>query len=278
MTHAAEELIFEDHALRAEVIFVGTRCARDNLLRDYRSGSMHFVRAGRAEVLLERGGSLLVDEPTLVFFPLGCPHWVRAVDDAGFDLVCAFTRHSNVFGSSATGALPEVLLVPIAQLQPIDALLHLFFSEAQSQAPGARQMADRLCTLVLGYVARHVLLSGSDVGGALAVAADPHIAAAVRAVHRDYANALNLEALAREASMSRSRFVERFCRVVGISPHRYLTNHRIAVAQELLTRHIPVKTVAGRVGYADASAFVRTFKGVMGVTPAAWAASMRTAA
>lgn len=269
-THAYD-LIFESHTLKAEVVFVGTRCAQDNLLRDYRTGSLHFVRSGRAEVLHGRGAPVRIEEPALVFFPQGCPHWVRAVDDAGFDLVCAFTSHPESFGQAISLSLPEMLVVPLAQLDGIRHLLDTFFAEASSDAPGSKQLADRLCEVVLGYVARHALQAGQCHGGALAAAGDPRIAAALRAIHTRYRSALDLDGLAREAGMSRTRFVGQFRAVVGTSPHQYLTSYRIGVAQQLLARRMPVKAVAERVGYATAAAFVRRFKDVVGMPPAAWA-------
>nr|WP_255429580.1 AraC family transcriptional regulator [Ramlibacter albus] len=265
------DLIFDSGQLAARVVFVGTRCSRDNLLRNYRTGSIHFVRSGRAEVLTGQGAPIRIEEPSLVFFPLGCPHWVRAMDDEGFDLVCAFTSYGEGFSQAISLSFPEVLVMPLARLDGIRQLLDAFFAEAASQAPGSRQLADRLCEVVLGYIARHALESGRCAAGALAGASDPQIAAALRAIHTRYPTALDIDALAAEAGMSRSRFVERFRAVVGTSPHDYLTHYRIGVAQQLLRRRVPVKTVAGRVGYTSVAAFVRRFKGVVGLPPAAWA-------
>lgn len=265
------DLIFENHALKAEVVFVGTRCARDNLLRDYRTGSLHFVRAGRAEVLAEGGSPIVIEEPSLVFFPQGCPHWVRAVDDCGFDLVCAFTSYADELSRAVSLSVPGVLVMPLAQLDAIRHLLEAFFAEAASQEPGSKQLADRLCEVVLGYALRHAVQSGTSTPGAMVGASDPRIGRALEAIHARYQTALDVDALAREAHMSRTRFVERFRELVGTSPHQYLTTYRIGVAQQLLARRVPVKTVAHRVGYATAAAFIRRFKEVVGQPPAAWA-------
>ena len=196
---------------------------------------------------------------------------MRAVDDEGFDLVCAFTSYGEGFARALTLSLPEVLVLQLARLATIRPVLDAFFAEAMSAAPGSKQLADRLCEVVLGYVARHALEAGQCAGGVLAGARDPQIARALKAIHSRYASGLDVDALAREAGMSRTRFVERFRGVVGTSPHQYLTRHRIGVAQQLLARRVPVKAVAERVGYATAAAFVRRFKDVVGASPAAWA-------
>lgn len=265
------DLIFDSLGLQAEVVFVGTRCNQDNLLRNYRTGALHFVRGGRAEVLATGADPVTIDEPSLVFFPRACAHWVRALDDDGFDLVCAFTEFGAGFSRAVALAFPEVIVLPLARMDAIRHTLEALFAEAGSAAPGSKQLADRLCEVVLGYVARHAAEAGQCQAGLLAGAADPRIATALEAIHARYATALDVEALAREAGMSRSRFIERFKALVGASPHEYLIAHRIRVAQQLLARKMPVKAVAGRVGYGTASAFVRKFKEVVGSSPAAWA-------
>ncbi|TWO70501.1 AraC family transcriptional regulator [Caenimonas sedimenti] len=266
-----DDLIFDSLGLQAEVVFVGTRCTQDNLLRNYRTGALHFVREGRAEVLTPGGEPLIIDQPSLVFFPQACAHWVRAVDDRGFDLVCAFTQFGERFQQAVSLALPEVVVLPLARLDAIRHTLEALFAEAASSAPGSKHLADRLCEVVLGYVTRHAAQAGQCRSGVLAGAADPRIASALQVIHANYATGLDVEALARQAGMSRSRFVERFKALVGRSPHNYLVNYRMGQAQRLLERRLPVKAVAGRVGYATASAFVRQFKEVVGTSPAAWA-------
>lgn len=265
------DLIFDSSSFNAQVIFVGTRCGQDNLLRGYKTGAIHFVKAGRADVLMAGSQPLRIEQPSLVFFPHAHPHWLQGVDGSGFDLVCAITSFSERFNQAVAMSLPEVIVLPLAQLSSIDHTLQAFFAEAASASPGSRQLADRLCEVVLGYLMRHAVEQGSLKAGLLAAAGDKRIAGAVKAIHTQFREALDLNTLACRAGMSRTRFVERFKALVGTSPHNYLVNYRIGVAQQLLAARVPVKTVAERVGYATASAFVRKFKEVVGVPPGAWA-------
>lgn len=271
MTSPAYELIFDKHAFRAEIIFVGTRCAQDDRLRDYRTGVLHFVRAGCAEVLGTGPAPLRIEEPSLVFIPHACPHWVRAVDERGFDLVCALTHFDETFSRALRLSMPGVVVLPLGESAGVGTVLEAFFAEACSGAPGSKQLAERLCEVVLGHLVRHGVSAGRLDAGVLAAASDRRIAAALQVIHTRFAEELDIDSLAREAGMSRSRFVERFKALVGASPHHYLVGYRIGVAQRLLASRLPVKAVAQRVGFATASAFVRRFKELVGQSPAAWA-------
>lgn len=269
--NTAYELIFDSSTLNAEVIFAGTRCAQDNLLRNYRSGTLHFIRSGAAQVLAQDQAPFQVDRPSLVFFPSSRAHWVRAVDDAGFDMVCAITNFSEVFSRAVTLSFPQVIVLPLEELSAIRYTLEAFFAEAASPEPGSKQLADRLCEVVLGYLTRYLVDKGSLSPGLLAAASDKRIAAAIKAIHTRFQTALDLQTLAEGAGMSRSRFVERFRDLMGTSPHHYLLTYRMGMAQQMLSSRLPVKTVAERVGYGTTSAFVRKFKEVVGVSPGAWA-------
>jgi AraC-like DNA-binding protein len=94
----------------------------------------------------------------------------------------------------------------------------------------------------------------------------PH-AGAARAV-------VQLPRLAEVAGMSRSVFAARFAEAWSQSPIEFLKGLRLARAAQLLTRtDLPVKAVAGRVGYASRSAFTRAFVARHGIGPLAFRAA-----
>jgi AraC family transcriptional regulator, alkane utilization regulator len=266
------ELIFDNAVFSAQVIFVGTRCGRENLLRGYSSGTLHFVKSSGAWVQLDGREPVAIEQPSLVFFPRAHSHSLSAVDDAGVELVCAIANFSEAFQQTVAVSFPDMLVLPLTALAPIRHTVEAFFAEASSTAPGSKQLADQLCGIVLAYVARHVALDPQQrQAGPLGAASDQRIAGAVKAIHSSFHAGVDLATLAKGAGMSRSRFVEHFKRLVGTSPHNYLVNYRIGVAQQLLARRLPVKTVAARVGYETTAAFCTKFKEVVGVSPGAWA-------
>ena len=77
-----------------------------------------------------------------------------------------------------------------------------------------------------------------------------------------------MEGLARLAWVSASLLDERFRRVLGLAPIRYLTGWRMHVAEDLLRgTDLGVAGIARRVGYDSAEAFSRAFKREHGDAP-----------
>ena len=64
---------------------------------------------------------------------------------------------------------------------------------------------------------------------------------------------------------------ERFQQLVGNSPMQYLTQWRMLLAANLLSRsNAPLARIAEDVGYQTDTAFSRAFRREYGTPPAAW--------
>jgi AraC-like DNA-binding protein len=143
--------------------------------------------------------------------------------------------------------------------------------EARHPRPGTDVVTARLADVVLVHAVRGWLEEEDPTSGWVAALRDPAVGPALQAVHRDPGAPWRLEALAREARMSRSAFAERFTAVVGEAPMTYVAGWRMDVAARLL--HEPgaaVAAVARRVGYDSAPGFHRAFVRRHGVTPGVW--------
>ena len=78
----------------------------------------------------------------------------------------------------------------------------------------------------------------------------------------------SVEALAREASLSRAHFTRRFVRVTGETPNRYQIQQRIERATQLIEQTaLKMETIAEMLGYLDVYFFSRQFKAVKGFPP-----------
>ena len=119
-------------------------------------------------------------------------------------------------------------------------------------------------------IAYHALLGGQ--GASLRALVTPQstlgqIARALRRIHADYAETLDVGLLAREAGMSVSTFHAKFKAITAKPPLHYLQTIRLHKAQVLLVAGETVSAASRRVGYESASQFSREFKRLFGGTP-----------
>ncbi|MFD1364994.1 AraC family transcriptional regulator [Actinoplanes sichuanensis] len=88
------------------------------------------------------------------------------------------------------------------------------------------------------------------------------------AMDRDFADRLDLPALARLAHMSEGHFSRSFRAAFGETPHRYLQRRRIERAMSLLRDPASSVTEVGLlVGFDSLGAFSRAFRAAVGVSP-----------
>jgi AraC-like DNA-binding protein len=95
---------------------------------------------------------------------------------------------------------------------------------------------------------------------------------------RCYADALDIEAIARTAHVSRSHFIRSFRETFGETPHRYLQRRRIERAMAMLREtDTSVTEICFDVGFSSLGTFSRTFREILGVSPSEYRARTRAA-
>ena len=125
--------------------------------------------------------------------------------------------------------------------------------------------------LFVEAVRRHLENVSLDQGGWLNALRDPIVGRALALLHAQPSQPWTLEKLARETGTSRSVLAERFSRLVGQSPMKYLTRWRIQIAARMLSDGTSkVSAIGIDIGYASEAAFSRIFKKVAGVSPSIW--------
>jgi AraC-like DNA-binding protein len=106
-----------------------------------------------------------------------------------------------------------------------------------------------------------------------------HLLRARDLVDLRYAQALNVDELARAAGLSRAHFSREFMRAFGESPHAYLLSRRLERAAALLrATDRPVLEICFAVGLRSVGSFTTSFTRAYGVTPTAYRASFPSAA
>jgi AraC family transcriptional regulator len=90
---------------------------------------------------------------------------------------------------------------------------------------------------------------------------------------RDYINAhldreLSLEQLARVINISPNYFANLFKRAIGVSPHQYVMQQRVAQAKVMLVKtDLAIADIALEVGFSSHSHLTQQFKRFTGMTP-----------
>jgi AraC-like DNA-binding protein len=92
-------------------------------------------------------------------------------------------------------------------------------------------------------------------------------------IDREYAEPLDLEAMAGEAGYSRSHFARAFTAAYGETPRAYLTRRRIERAKTLLrTANLAVTEICFLVGFASLGSFSARFRELVGRSPSEYRA------
>lgn len=177
------------------------------------------------------------------------------------------------FDSPDAALLASLLpvLLHVRGIERLPLLVTLVRDESLAQRPGRELVLSRLVELLLVEALRS---STGDAAppGLLRGLADERVAVGLRRMHGAPERAWTVQALAREAALSRSTFFERFTRVVGLPPMAYLQAWRMALAKDMLGRgQFDIGEVADRVGYGSASTFSTAFRRHVGQPPSHFA-------
>jgi len=284
---------------------LGLASIRDRLAGAEHVAFFHFLTQGSCKVRLAEGGEVLeAAAGDLILFPQEGKHLMgtdlqlapmegkaQITPDPGSGAELFHMRHGG--GGAATRfvcgylslsrslfrplfeALPRALCVPIGD-GPAATLLHELFKagvrESFALRPGAESTLAKLAELLfVEALRRHIEQLPASGNGWLAGVRDPQVGRALALLHGTPGKAWTVDALAREAALSRSALADRFTTLVGESPMQYLTRWRLALAAQMLrSGREPIARIAERSGYDSAAAFGRAFKREFKVPPAAW--------
>ncbi len=205
-------------------------------------------------------------------------------DGARTRLLCGGFTLTSALPGPLLSLLPPVVTVG-ARAAPVSAWIGPVFDlareEATSPAPGAQVIFAKLADVLLSQALRTYLTGAAQAGlFPLVPRHDPQIERAAALLRDQPARPWTLQALAREAGMSRTLFATRFRASVGESPMRHLAKIRLGqAAGYLATADISLDAIAARTGYASNASLSKAFKRHFGVSPGAYRTNhMRTPA
>lgn len=256
--------------LRARVLHSGSLRGVMHFDDAERVGHLHLVRRGSIGVTDGDARRIAIDEPSAVFYPKPLKHRIDAAARSDAEVVSANIAFGVGDENPILRGLPDLLVLPLAEIPALGPTQSLLFAEALGRRCGHAAVVGRLTEVLVVQLLRFAIERKIVDSGLLAGLADPRLAKALTSMHAQPAHAWTLDALADVATMSRSRFAAQFAEVVGMPAGEYLTQWRVGLAKTLLRRGRPVKQVALEVGYGGASTFGRAFTNVVGASPGAW--------
>ncbi|WP_105104330.1 AraC family transcriptional regulator [Microbulbifer pacificus] len=259
-----------DHfSITAQVFHTGALCGINDLDGDAGYGQIHLIREGAVEVR-HHGRTTRITEPSLLFYPRPLAHRFITDPERGADFACANLSFDGGLNNPLANALPPFVCLPLSALPGSGPVLDLLFEEAFSQNCGRQTVLNRLFEVVLIQVVRYLMEEGETKLGLLAGLAHTRLRGALVAMHENPEHNWSLAELADRAGMSRSLFASTFKETIGETPGSYLQRWRIAVAKQALKQGLPLKLIAGDVGYGSEAALSRAFKTSEGCTPREW--------
>ncbi len=272
------------------------------VLEDGDSASIHYVLSGRGHARSVTGLAIELAPHTVLIAPpksclmVSCGHgrrmslpvprceslpgnwdWATVGDGApGVLLACGTlsARYQQTVG--LFDYLRAPLVESVAESQMFRHAFRQLLDELGAPGPGTRALAETLMKQCLIVLLRRHVESGRCRAPWLVALEHPRLGRAVSAMFERPAAPHTLEGLAEAAGMSRAAFAERFRKSFGRSPMAFLRELRLCRAARLLAETaLPVKSVAGRVGFASRSHFSRAFKARFGTDPAGYRAAAR---
>jgi AraC-like DNA-binding protein len=261
----------------------------------------HFVVEGRLLCAVSNEPALEVSAGEVVLLPRNDPHTlgsaagvpaigsgtlIRPGEEGGLPqidyggggeatrIVCGFLATEQVH-NPLIETLPRLLKLDIREgvsRDWVEASVRFAARELATGKFASSAVMSRLSELLFVEAVRDYA-SGLDVRqtGWLGGLKDPQVGRALALLHGHMDRSWTTEELAREVSMSRSAFTERFTALVGMPPIRYLTHWRLQLAKERLRDNRQnIAQIAHGVGYESEVAFNRAFKREFGEPPARW--------
>jgi len=258
----------------------------------------HFVAQGHGylefaerRVPIEAGSVVIVPPGTLksISGPAPVAHEVEAADScfSHSDGLLAFRARDEepalVLGCASMTAdcggsfglldgLTEPAVLPVSGNGLFARSFDPLLEELTNPGVGSAVIAECLMKQALVLLLREHLALGA-ASPLVARLGDARLLRAVSVMLKNPGAAHSIDSLAEAAGMSRSSFMSHFTEEHGKTPGEFLQAARLHSAARLLrTSDMPVKCLAGAVGYASRSQFSRAFKQHFGTDPTSFRA------
>ena len=263
--------ILQNLSFNADVFFSGNLCGIQSLGgSDSNKGHLHLLRTGVLTFVCEEGHKVTLDKPSVIFMPGPTKHQIIASETNQAELVCVDIDFHSGSGTALVNALPKFICLDIETNSSLGTTAEWLFEEVFTSQAGQQIVVNKLGDIFLVLILRYILKNGLVVQGMLAGMAHSQLSKLMTAIHEQPEEAWSVDSMADKALMSRAKFAALFKETVGQAPIDYLTDLRIAIAQGLLKKELPISLIANEIGYEHGSSLARIFKKKTGISPKKW--------
>ncbi len=184
---------------------------------------------------------------------------------------------ASFFGSFG---LFDNLTKPVAQHvgehQIVQQAFGVMVDEVGSPGLGARALTSALMKACLVLMIRQTLENGGEGSSMVGALSDRRLGRSIAAVLDRPADPHTADSMAEIARMSRASFYRAFAEAFDMTPKQFVAKTRLHhAAQMLRSTPLPVKLIAGNVGFSSRSHFSRLFSEAYGVDPSEFRAQTR---
>ncbi len=222
---------------------------------------------------MEHGSELRVEPGSLLIIPAGAPH--RPIEGRDLDLwlvgFCASCVRMDEtqllmqpFLQVRHGALP-VVAIPSGKQRKLIRLFRELQAESERHAPDAPELSRCLLSLILGEVRRAMpMTNAGPSSGSL-------VADALAFIQQHCLEPISLKDVAASVYRTPSHVASTIKTATGYSVGDWIRSGRVGEATNRLAHtDASLDEIAAHVGWQDKTHFIRQFRKVHGVTPAAW--------
>jgi AraC-like DNA-binding protein len=180
-------------------------------------------------------------------------------------VVCGYLGCDRMDGNPLTSALPPIVRFDARKGNAaawMKSSLAFAADEIAGRRAGSETVLAKLSELLfVEALRRYVEGLPDEQTGWLAGLKDPFVSRALSLLHRHVVQQWTVDDLERDIGLSRSALADRFTRLIGVPPMRYLARWRLQLAaHHLRSSDIPLARIAEQVGYESGAAFNRAFK------------------
>jgi AraC family transcriptional regulator len=264
-------------SVQKEMPFEGVfQSSRDHLLVLHRDGPVQL------ESLYDRHVGRRV-------VPAGAIHLIAPGTEFGINLTGAvetvhvYVRRSIIeeVALDMVDGDPSRIHIPSAMVEGDNALRSLIDATAyavEDEGLGSAMFVDYVSRAIAGQLIRAYSTAKLKGGGRMSggVSLSSTLSAAVDYMASNIDSAINLADIANATNRSPSHIARMFRTEMGMPPHRYLINMRVAKARRLLEKSsMSIAEIAYECGFAHQEHLTRLFRRHCGTTPAVYRRSKR---